>query len=143
MTTNQAGIDLIKHFEGVKLDAYQDSVGIWTIGFGSTGEDVLEGLQITPEEAEERLRDDLDRTEKGVSRVCKAPLTDNQFSALVCFAYNVGVGNLQSSTLLKLVNAGKFDEAALQFGRWSRAGGKVLAGLVARRAAEAALFSTV
>lgn len=139
MRVNQAGIDLIKRFEGCRLKAYQDSVGIWTIGYGIT-EGVEEGDVITQEQAEQRLEDELDVVGLGVQNLVEVPLNDNQFSALVCFAYNIGLGNLKKSKLLSLVNEQKFDLAAAQFTRWNMAGGKILQGLIDRRAAEAALF---
>jgi lysozyme len=141
MQTNQAGLDLIKSFEGCKLDSYQDVVGIWTIGYGSTGPDIQGPMSWTQEQADERLAHDLQKFETGVSSHVTSQLTSNQFSALVCFSYNVGLGNLESSTLLKDVNAGNFADAAAQFLRWNKAGGNVVAGLTRRRQAESDLFS--
>ena len=136
---NEAGKNLIRSFEGLELTAYQDSVGVWTIGFGHT-RGVKEGQTITEAEAERLLDEDLAGFEKGVESLVKVPLTDNQFAALVSFAFNLGLGNLRSSTLLKKLNAGKYGEAAEEILRWSRAGGIVLRGLVKRRAMERALF---
>lgn len=137
---NAAGLNLIKSFEGCKLKAYQDIVGVWTIGYGTTGPDVSEGLEITQEEAEKRLLADVEVFERGVSRLVKVPLTENQLAALTSFAYNLGLGALGKSTLLMLLNEGKYEAAALEFGKWSRAGGQVVPGLVRRREAERTLF---
>jgi len=136
----QAGIDLIKQFEGCKLKAYQDIVGVWTVGYGATGADVTEGLEITQEEADKRLLADIEQFERGVSRVVKVPLTDNQLAALVSFTYNLGIGSLWRSTLLRLLNAGEYEQAAEQFPLWNKAGGKEVAGLTRRRLAEQQLF---
>lgn len=136
----KAGLDLIKDFEGLKLRAYLCPAKVWTIGYGSTGPHVTAGKVITEAEAEELLKDDLDRFEKAVTRLVTVPLRQNQYDALVSFAFNVGIGALERSTLLKRVNARLFDLAFGEFAKWNRAGGKVLAGLTRRRAAEAALF---
>jgi len=139
---NKAGLDLIKSFEGLRLTAYPDPAtggDPWTIGWGSTGDHVKRGLTITTAQAEELLRSDLRRFEDGVDEL--APVaTDNQFAALVSFAFNCGLANLKSSTLLKLHNRGMFDLAALQFGRWNKAAGKVMRGLTRRRDTEAKLY---
>jgi lysozyme len=137
---NQAGLDLIKHFEDVRLTAYQDSVGVWTIGYGHTG-NVLAGMQITAEQAEQLLQDDLERFEAAVEDAVKVSIDDNQFSALVSFAFNLGPRSLVQSTLLKLLHQGDVQGAADQFLVWNRAGGQVLPGLTRRRNAERALFS--
>ena len=139
---NDAGLALIKEFEGCILTAYKDMVGVWTIGYGSTGDHVVEGLTITPEEATALLIKDLSRFESGVEKLVTCEINDNQFSALVCFSFNVGLGNLKSSTLLKLVNAEDFDGAAKQFVRWDKAGGVETAGLTRRRNAESILFTS-
>lgn len=137
---NQKGIDLLKKSEGLELRAYRDSVNVLTIGYGHTGADVSEDQEISNEEAEELLRGDLAKFEAGVSKAVKVIINDNQFSALVVFSYNVGLGNLQSSTLLRKLNLGDSAGAAEEFLRWNKAGGKVLAGLTTRRASERALF---
>lgn len=141
MQTNQAGLDLIKSFEGCKLTAYRDVVGILTIGYGHTGPDVKDGLTWTQQQADDALAHDLQKFETAVSECVTTSISANQFSALVCFAYNCGAGNLRSSTLLKDVNAGNVSDAAAQFGRWNKAGGNVVAGLTRRRQAESDLFS--
>lgn len=142
MKTNQAGLALIKQFEGLRLIAYQDVVGVWTIGYGHTGKDVTPGLVITQTQADQMLCGDLACFETGVSNLVTVALNENQFSALVSFSYNLGLGNLGSSTLLRLLNAGDYQGAAAQFPRWNRAGGKVYDGLTKRRLAEQALFDT-
>lgn len=139
MKISQAGIDLIKRFEGCRLHAYLDSVGVPTIGYGST-EGVTMGDSITQAEAETLLLEDLQRFERCVTELVTVPIDQSAFDALVSFAFNLGCGNLKGSTLLKLVNAGDFAAASKEFGKWSHAGGKVLPGLVARRQAESDLF---
>lgn len=133
------GIDLVKQFEGCKLTAYVCPAGVLTIGYGSTGPHVKEGMKIDGAQANALLLKDLERFEAGVNRLSKKH-TQGQFDALVSFAFNLGLGNLEKSTLLKLHNAGKHTEASDQFKRWNKAGGKVLAGLTRRREAEAALY---
>jgi lysozyme len=144
MKINQAGLQLIKSFEGCRLEAYNDPLkpGLWTIGFGMTGPGIHQGITITQEEAEEMLLQRLAAFEKGVEAALKVPVTENQFSALVCFAYNVGLGSLKQSLLLNCVNHHNFADAAKQFLRWDHAGGKVVAGLLRRREAEKALFES-
>lgn len=140
MNISQKGIDLIKKFEGCRLAAYKCPAGVWTIGYGHTGADVRSGKIITQEEAEKLLRTDLKLHCNNVSQLVRVPLTQNQFDALVSFEYNVGYAALKNSTLLKLLNANKYKEAAEQFGRWKYAGGKILMGLVRRREEEKQLF---
>lgn len=136
---NKAGLDLIKRWEGCELKAYICPAGILTIGYGSTGPHVKPGMTITADQAEELLRSDLRRFEDFVDShagIC----TDNQFGALTSFAFNVGNGALEESTLLRLHRAGKYAQAQLQFHKWVHAGGKKLQGLIKRRADEAALY---
>lgn len=147
MKTNDAGIALIKEFEGLRLEAYPDPAHGWnvpTIGYGHTsaaGEPkVTRGMKITAAEADAILRRDLGQYERSVSEAVKVPLNENQFSALVSFTFNLGAGNLRKSTLLKKLNAGDYAGAADQFRHWNKAGGKTLAGLTRRRAAERDLF---
>jgi lysozyme len=137
--TNRAGVELIKHFESCKLTAYQDSVGVWTIGYGHTG-DVSPGTQITQAQADQLLQDDLARFESAVVDAVTVAIDDNQFGALVSFSFNLGARSLQRSTLLKLLLQGDVQGAADQFLVWNRAGGQVLRGLTRRRSAEQALF---
>ena len=141
MTTGMLGMQLIRNFEGFVDHVYKDAVGYPTIGIGHlirAGEIFPE--KITEVEAYDILAKDLKEAEDAVNKMVKVPLRQNQFDALVSFAFNLGAGNLASSTLLKMVNASDFNNAAGQFVRWNRAGGKVLAGLTRRREAEAALF---
>jgi lysozyme len=136
---NKEGLELIKQFEGCKLTAYLCPAKVWTIGYGSTGSHVKPGMTITQAEAEELLRSDLRRFEDAVANA--APdATDNQFSAMVSLAFNIGISALLRSTVLRQHKAGNHDAAADAFAMWNKAGGKVLAGLVRRRAAEEALY---
>lgn len=162
---NKAGLELIKSFEGivdgdpstVNLDPYVDPVGIYTVGWGHAikwGNNFLKtstpnakaiARQLYPKgltlaEAEELLRADVRAHSLPVEGLITVPVSDNQFAALVSFAFNLGVNSLRTSTLLRKVNARDFDGAALEFAKWNKAGGKVLKGLVRRRAAEATLF---
>lgn len=140
MTFNQAGLDLLKSFEGCKLEAYKDIAGVVTIGYGATGKGVSLGDTWTQEQAEERLKSDLEAFSEGVYDLLEQEVTENQFSALVCFAYNVGLAALYRSTLLKYVNSGRMQEAADQFPKWNKAGGRAVKGLTRRRLAERDLF---
>jgi lysozyme len=140
MRTSKKGIDLIKSFEGLRLQSYQDSVGVWTIGYGTT-RGIGPGMSITTEQAERMLMNDILRFEPEVDRLVKVPLNQNQWDALLSFVYNLGSMNLGSSTLLKLLNARDYVGAAEQIPRWNKAGGKVLNGLIKRRAAERRLFA--
>lgn len=139
MRTSQKGINLIKKFEGCRLEAYKCPAGIWTIGYGHT-KGVKDGMKISWEQAEEFLREDLKIYEQAVERCVKVPLSQNQFDALVSFCYNCGGEALRTSTLLRLLNDGNYSEAGEQFLRWNKAGGRVLAGLTRRREEEQALF---
>jgi lysozyme len=138
---NQAGLNLIKDFEGCILTAYDDGVVVLTIGYGHT-QGVTWGQTITQAQAEELLKHDLNYFENSVTNLVKVPLTDNQFAALVSFTFNVGVGAFTESTLLRLLNQSQYQAAAVQFLRWVNGGGKEMAGLVRRRKAEQDLFLT-
>ncbi|MCU3050307.1 lysozyme [Enterobacter roggenkampii] len=144
MQTSDKGIALIKQFEGCKLTAYQDSVGVWTIGYGWTqpvdGKPIRAGMTIKQETAERLLKTGLVSYESDVSRLVKVGVTQGQFDALVSFTYNLGSRSLSTSTLLRKLNAGDYAGAADEFLRWNKAGGKVLNGLTRRREAERALF---
>ncbi|PUB51511.1 lysozyme [Enterobacter sp. OLF] len=144
MQISDKGIALIKQFEGCKLTAYQDSVGVWTIGYGWTqpvdGKPIRVGMMIKQETAERLLKTGLVSCENDVSRLVKVGLTQGQFDALVSFTYNLGARSLSTSTLLRKLNAGDYAGAADEFLRWNKAGGKVLNGLTRRREAERALF---
>jgi len=139
---NKAGLDLIKSFEGLRLEAYPDpgtGGDPWTVGYGST-KGVKKGMKITVQEAEQRLIMDLQDACKAVERYVTIPLNDNQFAALVSFTFNVGAGNLAVSTLLKRLNEGEYGSVPMQLMRWNRAAGKILNGLTRRRTAEGDLF---
>lgn len=139
MNISQEGIALIKKFEGCKLEAYQDSVGVWTIGYGHT-KDVKEGDQINQDEAENLLQEEMPEYEGYINNLVKVPLKQYQFDALCAWVFNLGSGNLQESTLLRVLNDGKYDEVPQQIKRWNKANGEVLEGLIRRREAEALLF---
>ena len=139
MKTSQKGIDLIKKFEGCRLEAYRCPAGIWTIGYGHT-KGVKDGQKITQEQAEELLRDDLRVYEQAVESCVKVPINQNQFDALVSFCYNCGAEALRTATLLRLLNESKYSDAGEQFLRWNKAGGKVLVGLTRRREEERGMF---
>jgi len=141
MKTNAAGINLIKGFEGFRAIAYLCPANVWTIGYGHTG-DVNQGDTMTRKRAEEVLARDLLRFESCVENAVTVPLNENEFAALVSFAYNIGCGALKKSTLLQKLNSGDRDGAASEFKKWNRAGGKILNGLVRRREAESELFTT-
>lgn len=144
MRTSPAGRAFIGRHEGLRLAAYRDAAGVWTIGYGHTAAAgppaPAAGMTIGAAEAEAILGRDLARFEQAVTRLVAVPLTQAQFDALVSFAFNVGEGALARSTLLKKLNAGDVAGAAAEFGRWNKAGGRVLAGLTRRRAEERALF---
>ena len=141
-TTGNGGIALIKQYEGLRLTTYKDAVGSPTIGYGHVENPIPPGgtRTITAEDAEQILREDLQRFEHDVNNMLTVEVTQNQFDALVSFAFNLGPANLKSSTLLRKVNSGDFNGAAAEFPKWNHAGGQVLAGLTARRNAEKNLF---
>jgi lysozyme len=144
MSTSQNGINLISSFEGCELKAYLCPAKVWTIGFGTTvypnGVKVKKGDSCTLEQAKQFKAHDLKRFEKTVNDLVKVPLTQNQFDALVSLTYNIGTGAFEKSTLLKKLNTGDYQGAADQFTVWNKGGGKVLQGLVNRRAKEKEVF---
>ena len=147
MQTGKAGLELIKSFEGLGLEAYLCPSSILTIGYGHTGKvrgsKITLQTTITPEEAETLLKEDLTRFEKAVDSLVKVPLNSNQFDALVSFVFNIGINAFSGSTLLKLLNSGNYKDASQQFKRWIYGNGKkALEGLVKRRTAEEKLFNT-
>ena len=138
--TSENGIELIKDFEGRRLVAYQDSVGVWTIGYGHT-KTAHEDKLIIKSTADRLLAEDLAEFEKYVDTYVTVALTQNQFDALVSWTFNLGPGNLKESTMLKKLNQGLYAEVPDEMRRWNKAGGKVLEGLIRRREAEAKLFN--
>lgn len=136
---NHSGLQLIKRFEGCKLRSYKCPSNIWTIGYGHTST-ARPGQEISMEQAEAFLKEDLSRFERAVERIIRYPLTDNQFAALVSLTYNIGEGAFEKSTIARLLNQGLLSQAALQFDRWVYGGGKKLPGLIRRRRAEQQLF---
>lgn len=139
MKTSASGVKLITEFEGFRSKAYQDPVGIWTIGYGFI-KGVREGDVITREQADERLRKELTEYEEGVIRATGGDVTQPEFDALVSFAFNVGVAGMSRSSVIKAHNRGDRQSAARAFSLWNKAGGRVFAGLTRRRAAEAAVY---
>lgn len=141
---SERGVELISNFEGLRLNAYQDSVGIWTIGFGTTifphGKKVQDGDCCTIQQAKSYMSHDLKRFEIAVSKAVQVPLNQHQFDALVSLTYNIGIGAFQNSTLVKLLNAGDYTAASHQFDVWIKAGGQTVQGLVNRRAVEKSFF---
>lgn len=143
MRTSERGLEFIAEHEGFSNVAYPDpgSGGEpWTIGYGRA-HGVKPGDVCTKEQAMQWLREDVQDAERTIERLVKVELTDEQHAALVSFIFNVGAGNFERSTLLRMVNARNFDGAAAEFPRWNRASGRVLAGLTKRRHAEAAMFA--
>ena len=144
MSVSNKGVDLICEFEGKRLAAYDDGVGVWTIGFGTikypNGVRVKKGDTCTLDQAKEYMRHDLIEFEHTVNSSVKVPLNQNQFDALVSLAYNIGSNAFKSSTLVKKLNAGDYQGAADQFNVWINAGGKRMQGLVNRRDREKLLF---
>jgi lysozyme len=137
---SDAGFAMTKDFEGLRLTAYQDVAGVWTIGYGHTGPEARPGRTIIEAEAETLLREDLAGAIRCVNREVTEAISQDQFDALVDFCFNAGCGSLVKSTLLQKVNLGDFEGAQAQFALWVHAGGEVVAGLVRRRKAEAELF---
>lgn len=136
---------MIKHHEGVRLDPYQCPAGLWTVGVGhliGNGKSLPEdwNKKFTMKEVDNILADDLIRFENGINRLTSVSLTQGQFDALVSFSFNVGLGNYQASTLRAKLNRGDYEGASNEFPKWRRGGGRVLPGLVKRRADERNLF---
>ena len=140
MKTSAEGIALIIKFEGLELDSYQCSANVWTLGYGHT-QGVAEGDSCSEEEAEIILVNDLKEFETYVNALVDVDLDQNQFDALVAWTFNLGPTNLRTSTLLKKLNAGDYNDVPSEIKRWNRAGGQVLDGLIRRREAEALLFA--
>jgi lysozyme len=139
MNISKEGIDLIKHFEGCRLEAYEDAVGVPTIAYGRI-KDVKMGDSCTQAQAEAWLDEELHEYEGYINDAVTVALTQNQFDSLVSWVYNLGPSNLKSSTMLKVLNKEQYADVPEQIQRWNKAGGKVLEGLTKRRNAEALLF---
>lgn len=139
MKTSDHGVRFIQRFEGLRLDAYLCSAGVWTIGWGHTL-GVKMGDKITQAQADAFLREDLEPCERAVAELVKVPLSQGQHDSLVSFIFNLGRGAFASSTLLKCLNRGDYEGAAAQFEKWCFAGKKLIPGLLKRRHAEAAMF---
>ena len=146
LTISDEGISLIKRYEGYKITPYRCPAGLYTVGYGHL---IGNGLQLPDEwnrkfslgEIDELLRTDLARFERGVLRYCTVYITQSQFDSIVSFSFNLGLGVLQRSTLRQKLNRGNYDVASKEFLKYTRAGGKVLKGLVRRRQAEYNLFN--
>lgn len=142
---SKEGLALIKQWEGLRLKSYEDSGGIWTIGYGHTSAagapSVYKDMQITEKEAEKILCQDLRECEAAIEKAVAVPLSDEQFAALVSFSYNVGITAFCKSTLLKKLNNGEYEAVPTELQKWTRVGGKRIQGLVNRRAAEAGLWA--
>jgi len=140
MNISQEGLSLIKKFEGCELNSYKCAAGVPTIGYGST-HGIEMGMSISKARAEELLLEDISKFEDIVNESIKVSLSQNQFDAMVSWTFNLGGGNLKSSTLLKVLNGGDYEDVPNQIKRWNKANGKVLEGLIRRREAEALLFA--
>lgn len=145
MKISQKGLNLIKRFEGCHLEPYRDPIGLWTIGWGHLIGDgktlPIEWFRrLTQDEADRLLEKDLEKFERGVLRLCPNNLTQHRFDALISFAFNLGLGNLQNSTLRRKHNRNDVFGAAQEFLKWNKAGGKVFRGLTLRRQAESDLY---
>ena len=142
MKISENGLELIKKFEGCETTAYQDSVGVWTIGFGHT-KGVEEGQTCSIEDAESMLANEMDEYEGYINNMVKVDLQQHEFDSLVAWVYNLGPTNLSESTMLKVLNGGQFDRVPDEMNRWTRAGGEILEGLVRRRQAESLMFQNL
>lgn len=142
MRITAKGLALIKEFEGLRLEAYLCPAGVWTIGWGHT-KGVKKGDRIDISTAEKYLREDIEEAEKGIEKLVKVKLNDNQFSALVSFVFNFGETKFRSSTLLRVINTDPYSpNVAVQFRRWVYADGKISQGLIRRREAEVKLYQS-
>ena len=141
MRTSDEGREFIQREEGLRLKRYRDQAGLWTIGYGHLIKPGENYRQITKEKAEQLLKEDLRSAENGVNRRVDVALNQSQFDALVSFTFNLGTTKLGVSTLLKVLNQGKYEEVPRQLKRWIFAGGSPSRGLIKRRIREATLFS--
>jgi lysozyme len=144
LNVTEEGLSMLRRLEGYRCKAYKDAGGVWTIGYGHTSmagaPQVKPGMRISRREADAILARDVAGFARGVARLLDVPLSDGQFSALVSFAYNIGLENFRRSSVLRAVNSGNFAAVPRRLSLWVKAGGRVLPGLVSRRAAEAAMF---
>lgn len=141
MIASKEAEDLIKQFEGCHLKAYKCPAGVWTIGWGTTGPGIQEGLVISQHTADVMLKAHIQDIALDLTDLLRPKsLKQHQFDALISFIYNVGIGAFKKSTMLVLIKRDKMAEAALEFDKWTKSGGKVLPGLVKRRKAEKTLF---
>jgi lysozyme len=143
MKISSKGLQILKHYEGLRLKSYDDGGGVWTIGYGTTkinGKPVVPGMTCSEEQAESYLKADLAKFEARVDKSVTVELTQSEFDALVVFAYNIGEGAFAASTLVKLLNKGQKCDVPVQLLRWNKDNGKVLAGLTKRRQSEGDLF---
>ena len=140
MITSVRGQAHIRKFEGTRLTSYRCSAGVWTIGTGHTGPEVVEGLTWTAERCEAAFQTDLRTAERAVSELVRVPLTPNQHAVLVSFIFNLGRKALANSTLLTVLNRGGYRLVGPELARWVHAGGRVVQGLVNRREAERAMW---
>ena len=142
MQYSKQGLALTEGFESCRLTAYQDVKGVWTIGYGHTGPEVVAGLVWTQDQADTALVCDTQHAVNTVNRLVTIELSQTAFDALVDFVFNVGSGNFAGSTMLKLINSGNLDAAAEEFSKWDHASGQVISGLLRRREAEANEFTS-
>ena len=137
---DEEGLNLIKRWEGLRLEAYLCSANVWTIGYGHT-RTAKPGMKITEKRANELLREDVRKFENLINRIVTVSLTQNQFNALVSWAFNVGEGAVRNSTLIRKLNSGDYDAVPTELMRWNKINGQVNRGLTNRRAAEVGLWA--
>jgi lysozyme len=142
MEYSQSGLKITEQFEACKLVGYADIKGVPTVGYGHTGPGIYVGMQITPLQAEQFLLNDVQWVVHCVNKLVTVVLTQGEFDALCDLVFNIGSGNFAGSTLLKLLNKGDFAHAALEFDKWDKSGGRVIAGLLRRRQAETDEFNS-
>jgi lysozyme len=138
--TSDSGLDHIEQSEGIRYTAYLDTGGVWTIGVGHTGPEVIKGLRATDEQVRAWLEEDVLEAEDAVNRLVKVELTQNQFDMLVSFVFNVGEGQFKRSTMLRLLNQGDYEGAANELPKWKFDNGKMIQGLLNRRLEEQKIF---
>lgn len=140
MSAISIAVDFIKLHEGIRFSAYQDSGGVWTIGFGSTGQGIKEGVIWDQEQCDDALNNDVQIAFSGLRKILSQPLSDQQLAAILSFVYNLGLGAFRNSTLLKFIQDKAWLDAAKEFIRWDHIGADESKGLLIRRLDEAALF---